>query len=281
MEMQTFVAVVDAGSFVRAAEAPAMSKAAVSRYVAELEARLGVRLLHRTTRKLSLTGEGEVFHARCQELLAERRRGRSRDHLAQRRGQRAGEGQRAGHLRPAAPGAAVGGVHGAAPEGHARRDAGRPRRRPGRGRLRPGGAHRPAAELVADQPQLSATRMVLCASPQYLQRAGTPQHPSELTQHAVLAYSLCARCGDHWHFDGPRGPVSVKVTPRMRTNSGDTCRAAALQHQGIVLQPTFLVGPDLAAGSLVEVMPAFRSASSSASTRSIRRASTCRRRCGC
>jgi len=49
------------------------------------------------------------------------------------------------------------------------------------------------------------------------------------------------------------------VTPRMRTNSGDTCRVAALRNQGIVLQPTFLVGPDLLAGTLVEVMPAWRS----------------------
>ena len=86
-EMRAFVAVVDAGSFVRAAEALAMSKAAVSRYVTELEARLGVRLLQRTTRKLSLTGEGEVFHARCQAAAGRRRRGRGRDHRAQRRGQ--------------------------------------------------------------------------------------------------------------------------------------------------------------------------------------------------
>jgi DNA-binding transcriptional LysR family regulator len=68
-EMRVFAAVVDAGSFVGASGALEMSKAAVSRHVAELEARLGVRLLHRTTRKLSLTPEGEVFHARCRELL--------------------------------------------------------------------------------------------------------------------------------------------------------------------------------------------------------------------
>ena len=61
-EMQAFVAVVDAGSFVRAAEALDLSKTAVSRLVADLEARLGTRLIHRTTRKLSLTPEGEVFH---------------------------------------------------------------------------------------------------------------------------------------------------------------------------------------------------------------------------
>ena len=64
LQMQALVAVVDAGSFVKAAEALDVSKAAVSRYVAELESRLGVRLLHRTTRRLSLTPEGEVFNAR-------------------------------------------------------------------------------------------------------------------------------------------------------------------------------------------------------------------------
>ena len=69
--MRVFVAVVEAGSFVGAANDLGMSKAATSRHVGELEARLGVRLLHRTTRKLSLTEEGEVFHARCRSLLAE------------------------------------------------------------------------------------------------------------------------------------------------------------------------------------------------------------------
>ena len=64
---------------------------------------------------------------------------------------------------------------------------------------------------------------------------------------------------DEWRFDGPDGPVSVRTRPVMLTNSGDTCRAAALAHQGIVLQPGFLVGPDLAAGTLVELMPDYRS----------------------
>ena len=71
LEMQTFNAVVDAGSFVKAAEALNMSKAAVSRYVVDMETRLGVRLLHRTTRRLSLTDEGQVFYGRSKELLAE------------------------------------------------------------------------------------------------------------------------------------------------------------------------------------------------------------------
>lgn len=69
LELRTFAAVVDAGSFVEASDALAMSKAAVSRYVGDLESRLGVRLLNRTTRSLSLTEEGDVFHTRCRELL--------------------------------------------------------------------------------------------------------------------------------------------------------------------------------------------------------------------
>src|SRR5574337_1722458 len=69
LEMRALVAVVDAGSFVGAAGALNASKTAVSRLVGDLESRLGTRLLHRTTRKLSLTPEGEVFHDRCRQLL--------------------------------------------------------------------------------------------------------------------------------------------------------------------------------------------------------------------
>jgi DNA-binding transcriptional LysR family regulator len=85
-----------------------------------------------------------------------------------------------------------------------------------------------------------------------------PQQPADLAAHAVIAYSYWST-GDEWHFDGPHGHVSVKTKPCIHTNSGDTCRAAALAHQGVILQPTFLVGDDLAAGTLVELMPAFRS----------------------
>jgi len=70
-EMSIFRAVVDAGSFTQAAERLGLSKAAVSRSVSQLEARLGVRLLNRTTRRLSATQEGKTFHARCGSLLAE------------------------------------------------------------------------------------------------------------------------------------------------------------------------------------------------------------------
>lgn len=67
---------------------------------------------------------------------------------------------------------------------------------------------------------------------------------SELVHHAVVAYSLFSM-GENRVFTGPDGPVAVKVSPRLRSNNGDTCRTAALRHLGIVLQPSFLVGPDL------------------------------------
>jgi DNA-binding transcriptional LysR family regulator len=108
LQMKVFVAVVDAGSFTGAAEALRMPKATVSRHVAALEARLGVRLLHRTTRRLSASEEGAVFHARCQELLAgideaeAEVAARAGDAVGPAADQRAGE-LRADHLAPLWP----------------------------------------------------------------------------------------------------------------------------------------------------------------------------------
>ncbi|HZN47949.1 MAG TPA: LysR family transcriptional regulator [Ramlibacter sp.] len=257
-EMRAFTAVVDAGSFVRAAEALQVSKTAVSRWVNDLEARLGVRLLHRTTRKLSLTVEGEVFHARCKELLADVEEAEAEV--------TAGADEAVGLLRINVP-VSFGLLHLArlwpafmqqhpqveldvtlsdrivdlVDEGYD---------------LAVRIAQLPSSTLVSRK--LAATRMVLCASPDYLRRHGTPSHPSEIAAHAVFTYTLLAM-GEQWAFQGPEGPVSVKVSPRMRSNSGDTCLAAALQHQGIVLQPSFMVGLHLRAGELVEVLPQYRS----------------------
>jgi len=258
LEMKVFAAVVDAGSFTRAADTLAMSKAAVSRYVAELEERLGVRLLHRTTRKLSPTSEGEIFHARCRELL-----GNLEDAEAE---IGVGSGEASGRLKANVP-VTFGLMHlsqlwPALLERH-----------PGLAlditlsdrvvdlveegfdvAVRIG--QLPASSLISRR--LAGTRMVLCASPTYVAARGEPGVPGDLLAHDIIAYSLFAS-GDSWTFTGEQGQQTVKVAPRFRTNSGDTCRAAALQHQGIVLQPSFIVGADLAAGRLVEVMPDWRS----------------------
>lgn len=259
LEMQTFNAVVDAGSFVKAADALAMSKAAVSRYVVDMETRLGVRLLHRTTRRLSLTDEGQIFYVRSKELLAEL--AEAEDEITSR------SDAASGLLRINAP--FTFGVLHLAPIWGAFR------------------AEHPKVKLdvtLADRlvdlveegydvairianlenstlisKKLASTRMVLCASPQYLKLHGAPGNPSDLAKHAVISYSYWST-RDEWHFTGPLlESVSVRTNPCIHTNNGDTCRAAALAGQGIILQPSFLVGDDLAAGTLVELMPEFRS----------------------
>ena len=257
-EMRAFVTVADTGSFVRAADALNLSKTAVSRLVGELESRLGTRLLHRTTRKLSLTPEGEVFQERCRQLLEgiDEAEAELTAHLGEAIGQlRVNVPVSFGllHLAPLWP--AFMALHpkvvldvtladrlvDLVDEGYD---------------LAVRIARLPSSSLVSRP--LTSRRLILCASPEYLRVHGVPEHPSEIAQHAVITYTLLAM-GEQWEFEGPQGPVNVKVLPRMRTNSGDTCCAAAVQHQGIVLQPSFLVGAHLASGALVEVLPQYRS----------------------
>lgn len=260
LEMQTFCAVVDAGSFVGAADALEMSKAAVSRHVGSLEQRLGVRLLHRTTRRLSLTAEGELFEARSRDILGslDNAEAELSTHSATVRGL----------LRVNAP-FTFGVLHLAPLWGEFRE-------------------RHPELELdvtLADRlvdpveegfdvairiiaalapstlvsRRLATTQLVPCASPRYLDTHGTPRTPADLARHDVIAYSYFAT-RDEWHFEGPGGHVSVRTRASFQSNSGDTCRAAALADQGIILQPRFLVGDDLAAGRLVALLPEYSAA---------------------
>ena len=257
LEMRTFAQVADAGSFVKAADELEMSKAAVSRYVSDLEARLGVRLMHRTTRRLSLTDEGQVFLARCKEVLTALEEAETEV--------TAGKLEPTGLLRVNAP-FTFGIRHLAGLWGEFKG-------------LHPGVtfdvtltdrvvdlvdegydlavriAAQPSSTLISRR--IASTRAVLCASPKYLKAHGRPRELADLAQHAIIAYSYLAS-GDEWRFTGPEGPVHVKVNPCIHANNGDTCRAAALAHQGIILEPTFLVGPDLDSGALVELLPQYR-----------------------
>lgn len=256
-EMASFVAVVDAGSFVAAADALGLSKAAVSRQVGELEQRLGARLLQRTTRRLSLTDDGQLFYTRARELLAAIEEAESE--ISSR------SAEPSGRLRINAP-LSFGILH-LAPLWGRFAD------------LHPKVAldvdlsdrtvdlveegydlavritNLPNSQLVSRQ--LATSRLRVCASPRYLAEHGTPAHPRELAAHKVIAYSYWSG-GDAWHLDGPDGSHDVRIHPHLRTNNGDTCRAAALAHQGIVMQPDFIVGDDLRRGTLVELLPRHR-----------------------
>ena len=102
---------------------------------------------------------------------------------------------------------------------------------------------------------LAHDEVLLCASPAYLRQAPSIQTLDEIAQHSVMAYSLWSG-GDVWTLTDAQGKTqSVTTHPRLRANSGDTCRAAALADQGLIYQPGFLVGDDVRAGRLVRVLP--------------------------
>jgi len=257
--MKTYTAVVEAGSFVGAMETTALSKPAVSRHVGELEEHLGTRLLQRTTRRLSMTSEGQAYYLRCKEILSAVQEAEAEV------GGSTLEAQ--GPLRIGAP-QTFGALHLAGLWGRF-------------------AAENPQVTLdivLSDRTvdlveegydlvvriarltesslvtrPLARTRMVLCASPAYLAARGTPTDPKELAGHDVISYSYWAS-GNTWTFQGPAGEVSVRTRSRIHANNGDTCRAAALADQGIILQPDFLIYEDLRVGALVELMPDFRAA---------------------
>jgi DNA-binding transcriptional LysR family regulator len=258
LEMQVFCTVVDKGSFVGAAEPLEMSKAAISRYVSGLEERLGVRLLHRTTRKLSLTEEGRQFYHQARDVLT------LMDQAEEAVSSSAPEPS--GVLRINAP-VSFGVLH-LAPvwadfmkvypnveldislndrlvdlveEGF---DAAV--------RI----ARMESSSLVGRR--LAGTRMCLCASPQYLANHPEIRSLSDLTEHGVIAYTNFAS-GNEWQFEGPHGSETVRTRSSVRCNNGDTCRSIALAGGGIALQPSFMVAEDLRKGDLVEILPAYQS----------------------
>ena len=255
-EIEAFVAVAQLGSFVKAADKLGLSKAMVSRHVSELEARLGVRLMQRSTRRLSLSDAGAEYLQRCVQILAELADANAAVSV--------GAVQAQGLLKITAP--LTFGIRHLAPlwgeflrvhpqvelevnlndrvvdlieEGYdlAVRI----------GQLEP-------STLIARR--IASARLLLCASPRYLQQAAPIRELADLARHDVIAYSYLAT-GEQWHFSGPEGARSITVHPRLRSNSGDTCRAAALADQGVVFQPGFLVGEDLKAGRLVQILPQY------------------------
>ena len=254
--MRTFVAVVDRNGFSAAATALGQSTARVTRQIASLEQRLDTRLLNRTTRRLSLTSAGTAYYQRCVQLLAEF------DDIEATIGAQAQTP--AGVLRINAP--VSFGIARLAPllasyrvrypqvaldlslsdrlvdmveEGYD---------------LAIRITAKPAPNLIARK--LADTQVVLCASPGYLQRMGAPRVPADLAGHQCLHYSYWSG-GHAWRLQGADGEHVVAVDGGLRANNGDVLREAALAGMGIVLQPDFLVGDDIAAGRLQRVLPGY------------------------
>ncbi|SIO70749.1 DNA-binding transcriptional regulator, LysR family [Burkholderia sp. GAS332] len=255
---EVFVTVVSRGSFTRAADALDTSPANVTRYVNELEAHLGTRLLNRTSRKLSLTEGGETLYARSKSIL---------DDVAETEGLVSSASvEPRGRLRINAP-VSFGILH-LAPlwpefmrkyprveldvslidrvvdiveEGYDLAI-----------RISRAGSTSHAAR------KLATSRNILCASPAYLARYGYPAAPADLVEHRCIGYAYAAT-GNEWQLiDSERKTHAVKVNYHMHTNNGDTARAAALAGQGVIWQPTFLIGSDLRAGTLIQLLPDYR-----------------------
>ena len=259
--MESFVRVVRAGSFTIAANQLGLSRALVSRHVGELETRLGVRLLNRSTRSLHLTEEGRAYLAFCERLF--------RDIEDNERSMAKARTEPTGTLSLAAP-KSFGSLH--LSDAIVTFAKAHPRLRVSlvledvsfrshdfveKGldlALRISSIRNTS---VTTRP-IASLQWVVCASPDYLAREGRPALPADLARHACLVHINVAANDRIWRFEGPKGPVTARVEGTYFSNSALALRKAALGGLGIALVPRYCVAADLASGDLVTVLPRYR-----------------------
>jgi DNA-binding transcriptional LysR family regulator len=251
-----FIAVADQGSFAAAARRLGRSPASVTRAVADLEARLGVRLLTRTTRAVSTTEAGQRFLGGAKRVLADL------DEI-----ERAAAGQ------------------GTAPRGELRLTApilfGRLHVLPIVTEFLDRFPEVQAALALVDRPvdlveegldvavrigalgessavatRVGALRRIVVASPDYLARRGTPQRPADLTDHDVVAFSGIAGV-EHWVFREAAGDVNVAIRPRLVVSTAEAAIDAARAGFGLTRVLSYQAAGDVARGSLLRVLPGY------------------------
>lgn len=253
--MAVFVKAADAGSFTAAGVALGLTPQMVGKHVVALEERVGATLLQRTTRRQSLTETGRRFYERCRAILAEADAAFALEEVA--------SAVPRGRLRLSAP---VGfGACWLAPvltdfldkhadieveltladryvdivdEGY---DAA----------LRLG----PLEETSLAVRELAPHAQVLCASPAYLVRRGTPQAPADLAGHSCLGFiNWSGRLFAEWRFARNGAVIPVRIRSRFQVNDGRVLVAAAVAGHGIILQPEFVVRDALASGALTPLL---------------------------
>lgn len=255
--IEIFVRVAERQSFSAAADDLNLSRQMVSDRIKELEERLGVRLLQRTTRRVSLTESGTAYLEKVRAGLAalEEAEAEASSLAARPRGT----------LRVNAP-MSFGFKHVAPAVGAfllANEDVRVELTLNDRtinlieenvdlairiGRLAD-------SRLIAKK--LASCRMVLCAAPSYLKTHGAVKHPRDLAGHACLTFAYWT-AGPEWTFTRKGEQVSVRVESRLWCNNGEALVEAAAIGAGIVMQPNFIAGPALREGRLVELLPAWR-----------------------
>lgn len=254
--MEVFVRAVESGSFSAAGEVMQMSSQLVGKHVQKLEKHLGVQLLHRSTRRQSLTDFGRIFYERAKIILSELETAESM--AAETRA------VPSGRLRINAP--VSFGMRTLSP------------RLPEYMKMYPEVsveltlANR-AVDLIEEgydavfrvgeltdsgliARQLAPYRLVLCAAPEYLYGHELPVSPWDLRQHECLGFSH-TELRTQWTFEGPDGRVVVPVSSRFMVDHGEPLLCAALQGLGIMLQPLELVEDCLADGRLVALLPEY------------------------
>lgn len=252
--MQAFVAVVESGGFTAAAERLPISRAGVSKHISTLETRLGVRLLNRTTRQISLTEAGQAYYERCVQILED---------IADSECVVTGlTSEPHGSLRINAP-----------------MSFGRQHLAPLLSRFR---VRFPQVDIDLDlndrfvdvveegydiviriarlkDSSLIARRIapckhVLCASPGYLEKQGIPTSPAQLAEHSCLHYRHL-EAGREWVLQGPDGEHRIPIKGPLTANNGDVICTAACDGMGIALLPTFIIAEPIKSGRLQLVLP--------------------------
>ncbi|PWL17481.1 LysR family transcriptional regulator [Falsochrobactrum shanghaiense] len=250
-DMEIFARVVATGSMSAAARDLALSPAVVSKRMGRLEERLGTRLLQRTTRRIALTEAGQGYYERVLEILA---------HIEEAEAFLARKSADArGTLRISAP-TTFGRMH-IAPYlvPFMRRNCDLTVNMQlsdemvdivGEGydlAIRIG--ELPDSSLVARR--LAPVRRILVAAPVYIEERGIPRRIEDLQKHICVA----PHNNDPWRLEGPDGPITIRPAGPLQTNSSEVVREAVLAGLGIALRSTWDIGPDLAAGRLVHILP--------------------------
>jgi len=247
--MVIFARVVEDRSFSGAARRLGLSKSVVSKRVAQLERSVGVRLLNRTTRALSVTEAGAIFYDHCARIAEELEAAKlavGRLNTVPRGLLRLTVPVAFGrlHVAPALP-------HFLARHPEVKIDMATTDRFVD---LAEEGydlairiADQPAPSLVARR--LAPVHRRLVATPEYFARNGVPATPLDLERHNCLTYTYF-NPQDPWRLRGPEGELSVRATGNLRVNDDDALAAAVLQGLGVALLPTFIIGPELQSGRL-------------------------------
>ena len=252
-----FVAVVENGGFSAAARTLGISKSAVSKRINQLEKHLGVRLLHRTTRKLSLTEAGERYFEHAAQALTAA--GQAEDAVTEL------QGEPQGNLKISSP-MSFGRLHVAPliPKFLQRypklqidlvMDDQKVDLVSGGFDVAIRAGNLPASTLIARK--LAPVRQVLCASPDYIDRYGRPATPAELSDHNCVLYSYSSDANE-WTLIGEGGPETVTVSGSYQVNNSEALLEALREGVGIGRLPTFVAGPDLKTGRLVKLFESYR-----------------------